>query len=153
MADQANKLGLLFIEQPKDTYHEVLRNFEAFAQADSVAVTHLLTGKMGGVTVSVMDYFIAIGYGRYASPYQQTIVFLPGAALGMPEFFLYPKSGLVWLEKIASKLMGRSLSRTCRANPAFNHQFFLSGQDREAIISCFAPEVAKLCLAGRRPDS
>ncbi len=137
LAGQADKMGLLFIEKPPRSYHDVLRHFQSFALADSVTVTNLLTGEMGGVTVSVIDYFIAAGSARYASVAQQTIVFLPRlpqaylnfSSIQKVDWFgwrrLSPKSwvGLIWsfLTTLTSTSSSFYLARTRRRSSLVSH--------------------------------
>jgi hypothetical protein len=142
MAEQAEQLGLRFIESPQPKDFEYLRASQFFRGAANDAAMNLMTGKIEGIPLTALDYSVAYGVGKYKIVSDQTVAFLHDAAEGLPSFVLYPKS---WLDTLSEMLKERSIELPGQA--AFNQRFILRTRDKEAVTRLFTSRIVELALS------
>jgi hypothetical protein len=159
VAEQAERMGFLFTESPEEYQYESLRSLRVFRSAKSDSARHLIRGQANGTRVMALDYAICIAAaedtnvvlkamlalhskGRARSVRTQTVVFLPRAAGGVPNFVLRPKT---WAERVSRLLGDRLTGRPERSE--FDKRYALRGGKGEG--ACLTPQVMELCLAGK----
>jgi hypothetical protein len=142
LAEQANLMGLRFLETPPKEVLEQLRGLRCFGSADRVAGFNWLTGRIGQCDVMAVDYAVAFGVGRATRAQDQTVFAVIAEPERWPDFVVSPKR---WHDVLSRFLGGQLIELPDQTE--FNHQLALRGADAEAIVSCFTRQVVELCLA------
>jgi hypothetical protein len=140
-AEQAQRMGLRYIEKPAAPAYARVQALQTFNDADAqVGAVNLLTGDADQLPLTIVDFAFAVGYGKGKAVYDQTVFLVEEAVAGVPDFVLYPRS---WRDKLSKLLGDRFLEVPGQA--AFNRQFALRGT--EEAVAFFNPQVVQLCLA------
>jgi hypothetical protein len=145
-AEQGEQMGLQFHPEVTDIEINRWQSLQMFGGADQHnGGGNLLTGELDDEKISIEDYVIVLGTGQDRSISPRTLITLPVAARGVPDFLLTPND---WRMKL-SKLLGE---RTIEFSnqPAFAKVFTVRGTEPEAIRACFTPGVIELCLADKQ---
>ena len=149
LAEEAEALDFDFTERPPPAAYSRLRGLRGVGGPDFDLGINRLSGEVDGEAISLLDYSLTFGYGRYSRSYSQTMVCLPDAAEDVPDFLLWPTgSFLTGLTDKVSRLFGKRVIEL--DDPEFGRQFALRGQDEDEVAACFTRDVVDLCLD--RPD-
>lgn len=106
LAAEGNRLGLGFIERPAASDYPPVAHLKMYGNVDEHhGGTNLLHGTVREVPVYVMEYCYSIGHGKNAAAIDQTVVLMPDAVTGAPDFITTPRD---WRDKL-SKMLGESL--------------------------------------------
>jgi len=147
LAEQAGRMGWRFTEKPPPERYYRLKLLQSFPQARDDRGVNLLEGEVAGHAAWAIDFTPDSGVGRGAvgvmasDTSTQTVLLLPGAASGLPDFVVAPKG---WMDRVGQMFGGRLVELP--DYPEFNQQMALRGRDAETIASRLTPEFIALCL-------
>ncbi|HEY7315449.1 MAG TPA: hypothetical protein VH643_39330 [Gemmataceae bacterium] len=145
-AQQAERMGLHFSQYTGGVAEakrwQSLQMFGGADEHDSGG--NLLWGEIDGERISFEDYVFVLGMGQNRSSHSRTLITLPEAARGLPDFLLTPND---WREKLSKLLGDRTIDFS--NEPAFARQFTVRGPAPDAVRACFSPEVIELCMADK----
>jgi hypothetical protein len=142
LLDQADRMGFRFTEKPAQEDWLALRGPRVFQWPDRRdTVVNMLGGSATEGPVYALEYCYSLRTPAGQTASQQTVIALPDAAAGLPDFLLFPKG---WLDRAVGILSHPSVQLPDQ--PEFNQRLSLRGEDADRIAACFAPEVVALVL-------
>lgn len=136
LREQAEQMGLQFVDNPDGEAYHQFDNFKLFSRGREHRVSNLIEGDSGEVKISIFDYQFLTGGKKSNMLHRQTIVAFRSEHLRFPEFTMRPE---IFLDKLGPTLGMQDLD--FKTHPEFSKLFVLEGPDEAAIRSYFTPAV------------
>ena len=134
--EQAEQMGLQFVDNPDGQIFEYFGNFKLFNRGRARRMKNLVEGDSGDVKLSIFDYQFTTGSGKSTTTHNQTVISLQSLQLSCPEFTMRPEG---FFDKIGSAMGFKDINFD--THPEFSKLFVLKGPDEAAIRSFFTPTV------------
>jgi len=132
----ADKAKLSFLNKKDNSYLSKLPNFSLFSKGRKKTVRNILSGQRDNFKISIFHYCYrenSGGESDQTSAY--TVISFESEKFSIPDFSLRPKRLIEF---------GKSKVIKIDSSPVFGKRYFLQGDESEAIIKLFNPDILRI---------
>lgn len=132
----ADEAKLSFLNKRDNSYLSKLPNFSLFSKGRKKTVRNILSGQRDSFKISIFDYsYRENSDGESEQSCTYTVVFFEAEKISIPTFSLRPKRLIEF---------GKSKVVKIESSPTFSKRYLLQGDEAEAIINLFNPDILRL---------
>ena len=132
----ADEAKISFLNKRDNSYLSKLSNFSLFSKGRKKTARNILSGQRDGFKISIFHYsYRENSGGESEQSCIYTVISFESEKFSIPDFSLRPKRLIEF---------GKSKVIKIDSSPVFNKRYLLQGDEAEAIINLFNPDILRI---------